>query len=382
LWHGHFSALDLFFPRQIFTRGGKTAILTGAKQGFMHVLQFTPERWTYALPHRTQILYFYDISTVVFQLNLRPGSKVIESGTGSGSLTNALARAVAPTGHVYTFEFNAERARKAQEEFKELKLTDFVTAKHGDACAGFGRELDDSVDAVFLDLPSPWLAIPHAYCSLKKSGASIICCFSPCIEQVQKNCIKLTTLGFEDVSTVEALGCEFDVSSVSTPQPNIPSLFAPSSTSSSSAGASKATSAGAQVGFKRRRDEDEGVDFVSAPAAGGDNDEDDEEDGSIEVPLYPSQLQGPLPLATRQYGAGVAGHSGYLTFATLYRKKLSNEDVLAGKVLVDESAVADLINRKSKSSSEAAGSSSSSSSSLSAAAAGKTATKEEQDGAR
>lgn len=328
----------------------------------MHALQFTPERWTYALPHRTQILYFYDISTVVFQLNLKPGSKVIESGTGSGSLSNALARAVAPSGHVYTFEFNAERARKAQEEFKELKLTDIVTAKHGDACAGFGRELDDSVDSVFLDLPSPWLAIPHAYASLKKAGG-IVCCFSPCIEQVQKNCIKLTTLGFEDVSTIEALGCEYDVASAAIAQPHIPSLFASSSSSSSSSSAD--ASAGPQIGTKRRR---EGADDDRAADGTATDGGDDEDDGSIAVPLYPAHFRGPLPLATRQNGAGVAGHSGYLTFATLYRKKLTNEEVLAGKVLIDEGAVADLINRKGASSAATGAATSSSSSSEAAEA--------------
>ena len=50
------------------------------KQGYLHVLHLTPELWTLILPHRTQILYSTDISMIVMQLELQPGSIVIESG--------------------------------------------------------------------------------------------------------------------------------------------------------------------------------------------------------------------------------------------------------------------------------------------------------------
>ena len=50
-------------------------------KGYLYVLYPTPELWTSNLPHRTQILYTTDISMVSFQLDLKPGAVVVESGT-------------------------------------------------------------------------------------------------------------------------------------------------------------------------------------------------------------------------------------------------------------------------------------------------------------
>lgn len=82
---------------------------------------------------------------------------MLESGTGSGSLTHALARAVSPGGSVHTYEFHSERAQEAAAEFKRHKLSEIVTVQQRDIeMSGFPNELHDSADAVFLDLPGPW----------------------------------------------------------------------------------------------------------------------------------------------------------------------------------------------------------------------------------
>ena len=62
------------------------------------------------------------IAMVSLQLGLGPGSVVVESSTGSGSLSHALARTVAPRGHLHTSDFNAKRVEKARAEFAEHGL--------------------------------------------------------------------------------------------------------------------------------------------------------------------------------------------------------------------------------------------------------------------
>ncbi len=56
-------------------------------RGWLHLLRPTPELWTATLGHRTQIVYTRDIGVILMWLELRNGSLVVESGTGSGSLT-------------------------------------------------------------------------------------------------------------------------------------------------------------------------------------------------------------------------------------------------------------------------------------------------------
>lgn len=63
-------------------------------RGYVYLLRPTPELWTLALPHRTQILYSPDMSFISMKLNMGPGSRVIEAGTGSGSFSHVIARTV------------------------------------------------------------------------------------------------------------------------------------------------------------------------------------------------------------------------------------------------------------------------------------------------
>ncbi|KAI0269960.1 tRNA methyltransferase complex GCD14 subunit-domain-containing protein [Gloeopeniophorella convolvens] len=182
--------------------GSKVGSRTG--KGFVHILRPTPELWTLALPHRTQILYLADIAFITSWLHIRPGSTVIEAGTGSGSFTHSIARSVGATGRVFSYEFHETRASKAAEEFARHGMSDIVTLTHRNVCKN-GFTVLDTADSVFLDLPAPWEAIEHAKVALRKDRTARICCFSPCIEQVLRTVSALNDAGFTDITMYETL---------------------------------------------------------------------------------------------------------------------------------------------------------------------------------
>lgn len=83
-----------------------------------------------------------------------------------------------------------------------------MTVQHRDVCSdGFTEELNGVADAVFLDLPAPYIAIDHVVKALKSSGGRF-CAFSPCIEQTQSTCVQLEKSGFIEIQTMEIIQSE------------------------------------------------------------------------------------------------------------------------------------------------------------------------------
>jgi len=149
---------------------------------------------------RTQITYPKDIALIVMFSGIGPGSRVVEAGTGTGALTTALAHYVKPGGRVYSYEIREEFLKTAEKNLKRAELIDFAELRNKDITTG----IDESdVDAVVLDLATPWLVVPHAYNALKPSAT--IVSFSPTIDQVVKTVEALEENGFVDIETVECL---------------------------------------------------------------------------------------------------------------------------------------------------------------------------------
>lgn len=149
---------------------------------------------------KTQITYPKDVALILMFSGIGPGSRVVEAGTGTGALTTALAHFVRPDGRVYSYEIREEFLKTAEKNLKRAGLAELVELKNEDATASV---YEKDIDAVILDLATPWLVVPHAYNALKLCGS--IVSFSPTIDQVVKTVEALADSNFVDIETSECL---------------------------------------------------------------------------------------------------------------------------------------------------------------------------------
>ena len=152
------------------------------------------------LKRTTQIMYPKDIGYILLKLNVMPGSRIIEAGTGSGGLTLALARAVRPEGQLYSYEVRDDILRLARQNLEALGLASSVEFKLRDIAEGFDER---EVDALFLDVRRPWAFLPQVVEALKDSG--FFGAILPTTNQVSdlvRNMETLQTFGYIEIEEV------------------------------------------------------------------------------------------------------------------------------------------------------------------------------------
>jgi tRNA (adenine57-N1/adenine58-N1)-methyltransferase len=133
------------------------------------------------LKRSTQIMYPKDIGFILTSMSIGPGQTVLETGTGSGSMTVALAYAVGSQGRVVTYEKRPEFQNLARKNLERLGLDMRVDFKLGDIGDGIS---EINVDACFLDVPNPWDYVGQIRAALKPGG--FFCNLVPTFNQVER----------------------------------------------------------------------------------------------------------------------------------------------------------------------------------------------------
>ncbi len=119
------------------------------------------------IKRNSQIIFPKEIGYIIMRMNIVPGARVVEAGTGSGGLTLALARQVAPTGRIYTYEAREEMQAIARKNLERVGALAQVEMKLRDIREGFDER---NADALFLDVREPWLYLAQARAALRGGG--------------------------------------------------------------------------------------------------------------------------------------------------------------------------------------------------------------------
>lgn len=152
------------------------------------------------MPRTTQILYPKDIGFIFVTMGIGPGQKVMEAGTGSGSMTTALAYAVGPAGRVISYEIKPDVQNLARKNLSRFGFDTRVDFKLRDIQEGFD---ETDAESFFLDVPNPYDYMNQVRKALIPGG--FLCCLLPTMNQVEKTLIALRQANFAFVEVCETL---------------------------------------------------------------------------------------------------------------------------------------------------------------------------------
>lgn len=177
-------------------------------QGYkFYLLKPLPSDYILYMARKTQIIYPEDAGLILMYSGIRPGSRIIEAGCGSGALTCILGSYVKPDGYVYSYDIREKSLKQAKRNISNANLTDIVSVNYGDIIN------DDlklkNIDSVVLDMPQPWQAIERVKMYLRASGTLVS--FSPTIEQVKKTTFALDANDFKEINTYELIKRRYQV---------------------------------------------------------------------------------------------------------------------------------------------------------------------------
>jgi tRNA (adenine57-N1/adenine58-N1)-methyltransferase len=145
-------------------------------------------------------MYPKDIGFILVTMGIGPGHTVMEAGTGSGSMTTALAYAVGPTGHVISYEVKPDVQNLARKNLNRFGLAERVDFKLRDIQEGVD---ETDADSFFLDVPNPYDYTVQVRAALKPGG--YLCCLLPTFNQVEKTLYSLRRENFAFIEVCEIM---------------------------------------------------------------------------------------------------------------------------------------------------------------------------------
>ena len=192
--HSGFIAHDLM----IGTEEGTTVAAT--RGGRYLVVRPTLSEFVLKMPRGAQVIYPKDLGPILMLADVFPGARILESGIGSGALSMTLLRAGA---EITGYELRADFATRAQRNVEIFLGPDALARYHVEERDCYDGIDGTGFDRVVLDLPEPWLVVPHAEEALRTGG--ILVAYTPSITQAAQLRARLDNSGFAMAETIEIL---------------------------------------------------------------------------------------------------------------------------------------------------------------------------------
>ncbi|MBN1688757.1 MAG: tRNA (adenine-N1)-methyltransferase [Candidatus Omnitrophica bacterium] len=170
------------------------------EHGEARLLKPTMEDFMMKASRESGIIYPKDAGYLIVKASVSPGSQILEIGTGSGSLTMALAQAVSSTGHVWTYDRREDLPKNAIKNIKRAGFEKNVTFSQRQAGEPFRENF---FDVAILDIPTPWEEVEVVKQALKGGGR--IVSLNPTMNQIERMAETLREKGFLRVESVELL---------------------------------------------------------------------------------------------------------------------------------------------------------------------------------
>jgi len=194
--HTHLGILDV--SALVGKKYGLTVTTTLGDE--LTILRPTIEDLIMKIARKTQVIYPKDLGLMAVKLGVHAGSRVIETGTGSGATTALMAYLVQPAGMVFTYDLNPEFQDVAKKNIDKLGLSNYVTFRVGDSRLGFEER---GMDAGILDVGDPWEVVKSMKSSLRPSAP--MAAVTPTTNQAERLVAKMKDEGFVSVETMEIL---------------------------------------------------------------------------------------------------------------------------------------------------------------------------------
>lgn len=200
-FHSHLGILE--HDALIGSPEGCSVTTTGGSK--MLVLRPTLADFTLKMKRGAQVVYPKDVGLILVYADIFEGASVLEAGTGSGSLTLALARAVGSSGRVISYEVREDHHERALENVANWYegrggKPENIELRLGDVFEGVP---ETGFDRMVLDMPEPWRAVGPTTASL--AGGGVLCCYLPTVPQIVQTVETLRRSGFGFIDTFEGL---------------------------------------------------------------------------------------------------------------------------------------------------------------------------------